>query len=292
MNKYISILTGILFLYACNRNGNNADAYGSFEADEIIVSAESNGKLLSFNVEEGMNLKKGEVVGEIDSEAVYLQLKQLMTQKELVASKLNQINAQKDIYQSQMDIVKTEKNRVEKLFKDGAATQKQMDDVSGQFNVLNNQLHLVNTQLQTVQKELKGIDVQAEILELNLDKCKITNPVNAMVVERYVEPHELVNMGKSLYKIATMNKIFLKAYVSEPQLSTFLVGDTATVYCDGENDSKKSFKGVVTWISSKAEFTPKVVQTEEERVNLVYAVKIEVENDGTLKIGMPGEVKF
>ena len=292
MNKYISILTGILFLYACNRNGNNADAYGSFEADEIIVSAEANGKLLSFNVEEGMNLKKGEVVGEIDSEAVYLQLKQLMTQKELVASKLNQINAQKDIYQSQMDIVKTEKNRVEKLFKDGAATQKQMDDVSGQFNVLNNQLHLVNTQLQTVQKELKGIDVQAEILELNLDKCKITNPVNAMVVERYVEPHELVNMGKSLYKIATMNKIFLKAYVSEPQLSTFLVGDTATVYCDGENDSKKSFKGVVTWISSKAEFTPKVVQTEEERVNLVYAVKIEVENDGTLKIGMPGEVKF
>lgn len=290
--KYFTTTFFLLaMLISCKNNGDGADAYGSFEAQEILVSAKSNGELLSSSIEEGVGLEKGQVVAVIDTTALYIQKGQLKAQKQSVLSKINQLNAQKEVYKTERENFLIEESRVKKLLKDGAATRKQMDDIQGRLKVLNSQLQLVDVQTASVNNEVQAINQQLKLIAYNIENCKVKNPIQGMVIEKYIENHELANIGKVLYKIAPLNEIFLRAYVSEPQLANFAIGDTVTVRCD-KNDSLDKFKGVVTWVSAEAEFTPKIVQTTEERVNLVYAIKVKVKNNGQLKIGMPGEVLF
>ena len=293
MKKYVLfILILCVLLISCKNGNNQADAYGNFEAEEIMVSSEANGKLLLFKIQEGDRIVENEIVGVIDTTVLSIQMDQLLVQKDVVRSKIAQVNAQLDVYETQKRNVEVEKKRVEKLLKDGAATEKQMDDINAQLRVIQSQIELAKTQLSTIRNEIRNIDKQRELLRIQIGKCYIKNPINGIVLEKYNESNELVVMGKGLYKIASMDQMFLRAYVSESQLSEFSIGDTVDVMFDVADNQKAILKGKINWVSASAEFTPKIVQTSEERINMVYPIKVLVENNGTIKIGMPGEVKF
>ena len=292
MKSKIYLLLILPFLAACNGNDNGSDAYGNFEAREIIVSAESQGKLLEFNIEEGEQLKKNQQVGWIDTSTLHIQKEQLKAQKQAVASKLANIKAQIEVQQEQKQNLLTEKNRIEKLYKDQAATKQKLDDISGKYEVLLKQIEATKTQINAVHKEMEVIGRQIDLVDEQIRKAKIINPVNGTVLEKYVEETEITAMGKALYKIARLDEIDLRVYISGAQLPSVKIGQKVTVLVDKNAKTNQEFEGKVIWISDQAEFTPKIIQTKEERVNMVYAVKVRVQNDGTMKIGMPGEVKF
>lgn len=296
---------------ACQKNNNKADAYGNFEVDEIIVSAEASGKILSLKIEEGQTLKAGEQVGAIDSVQLILKREQLQASIRAVAAKSPAINAQLAVYEKQMASVRQqlanlerEKRRVENLLKSDAATPKQLDDLNDQIEVARKQMDVIleqksatNSSLSTQQSGLLAeiLPLQKQIAQLDdqIVKCRIVNPLDGSVLVKYAEPGEVTAFGKPLYKIADLSTMTLRAYVAGDQLGAVKVGQQVKVLIDAEGDSQKELSGKITWISPKAEFTPKVVQTKDERVNLVYAVKISVANpDGILKIGMPAEVKL
>lgn len=292
MKSKIYLLLILSFLAACNGNDNHSDAYGNFEAREIIVSAESQGKLLQFTIEEGEQLEKNQQVGWIDTSTLHIQQEQLKAQKQVVASKLANIKAQIEVQQEQKQNLVTERNRVEKLYKDQAATKQKLDDINGKYEVLLKQIEATKTQINSIQKEMKVIDRQVDLIDEKIKKAKIINPVNGTVLEKYVEESEIAAMGKALYKIARLDEIDLRVYISGAQLPSVKIGQKVTVLVDQDAKTNQEFEGKVIWISDQAEFTPKIIQTKEERVNMVYAVKVRVQNDGTMKIGMPGEVKF
>lgn len=291
--KIIKIILG-LFIFAstvisCTNGNDKADGYGNFEAVEITVSAESNGKLLQFSVAEGELLKKDQKVGSIDTIQLSLKKEQLLVSKNVLYSKSKGVLSQINILKAQLNTAKISKNRIEHLLKENAATQKQLDDIQGQIDVINQQIKSVEIQNAPVVNELKSIDLQINQLEDLLQKSKIINPIEGTVLVKYMEPNEITSFGKPLYKIADVSTMQLRVYVSETQLSTIKIGQEVTVKIDA-NEEMKNFKGTISWIASEAEFTPKIIQTKEERVNLVYAVKIDVKNDGSLKIGMPAEM--
>ncbi len=292
MKSKIYLLLILLLLAACNDNDNGSDAYGNFEAKEIIVSAESQGKLLEFNIEEGQHLKKNQPVGWIDTSTLHIQKEQLKAQKQVVASKLENIKAQIEVQQEQKRNLLTEKNRVEKLYNDQAATKQKLDDVSGKYDVLLKQIEATKTQINSIDKEIKVMDRQIDLVDEKIRKAKITNPVGGTVLEKYVQESEIAAMGKALYKIARLDEIDLRVYISGAQLPSIKIGQKVTVLVDQNAKTNQEFEGKVIWISDQAEFTPKIIQTKEERINMVYAIKVRVKNDGTMKIGMPGEVKF
>ncbi|MEE4196229.1 MAG: HlyD family efflux transporter periplasmic adaptor subunit [Bacteroidales bacterium] len=292
MRSKIYLLISLLFLAACNGNENGADAYGNFEAREIIVSSESQGKLLEFTIEEGDQLTKNQQVGWVDTSTLHIQKEQLKAQKQAVASKLATITAQVEVQQEQKQNLFTEKNRIEKLYNDQAATKQKLDDINGKVNVLLKQLEATKTQISAVYKEMEVVERQMDLVDEKIKKAKIINPVNGTVLEKYVEESEIAGMGKALYKIARLDEIDLRVYISGAQLPSVKIGQEVTVWVDKDKEMNQAFDGKVIWISQQAEFTPKMIQTKEERVNMVYAVKIRVKNDGTMKIGMPGEVKF
>lgn len=292
MKSKIYLLFILLLLAACNGNDNVSDAYGNFEAKEIIVSAESQGKLLKFTIEEGEQLTKGKHIGWIDTSTQYIQKQQLIAKKNAIASKLTNIEAQINVQYEQKKILQTEKNRIEKLYNEQAATKQKLDDINGNYNVLVKQIKATKTQMASVYKEMEVIDPQIDLINDQIRKAKIINPVSGTVLEKYVEESEIVVMGKALYKIARLDEIDLRVYISGAQLPSVKIDQKVTVLVDKDEKTNQNFIGTVIWISDQAEFTPKIIQTKEERVNMVYAAKVRVKNDGTLKIGMPGEVKF
>ena len=295
--KYLVIkqsifLALLIWVSACKNKTENADAYGNFEATEITVSAETTGKILSLNIEEGQTLKAGEIVGFIDSTQTYLKIEQLEAQRSAIAAKTGNVYAQKEVLETQKRNALIEKKRVENMLKDQAATQKQLDDINAQIKVLDKQMQSVGTQNSSVASEVKAIDMQIAQLKDQLSKSRITNPVNGTVLSTFAEAGEIAVMGKTLYKIADLNHLFLRVYMDATQLANVKIGQKVSVFIDKNKDENTKMEGTVSWISPNAEFTPKIIQTKDERVNLVYAVKVLVENTGNLKIGMPGEVKF
>ncbi len=283
------IFTGILS--SCNSSNDRADAYGNFEAQEVIISAESLGKVLSFNVEEGQQLLKGEVVGLIDTIDLHLNKKQLLAGKAAIAAKSSQVISQIAVLKSQLKTAKLEQLRVLNMLKNEAATQRQMDEVDGKVDVLKAQILSVETQNAPIISELASVDAQLMRLDEQLSKSIITNPITGTVLVKYTEEQEVVNFGNPLYKIAKLDQLELKVYISARQLSEVKIGQSVSVHIDTQ-EGMTAYDGTISWISSEAEFTPKIIQTKEERVNLVYAMKIIVKNDGLLKIGMPAEVNF
>lgn len=281
---------------ACGNGNGDYDASGTFESTEIIVSAEANGKIMRFNVEEGDLLKDGQEVGYIDTVQLYLKKMQLLTSVKSVQSRRSDIAKQIAATKEQIAKAEKEKKRNENLLKSNAATQKQVDDIDSQLAVLQKQLAAQISTLQngnqSVTEESSAMEIQVAQAEDQLQKSHIISPISGTVLSKYAEAGELATQGKPLFKIADIENMYLRAYIIADQLTQMKLGQEVKVFADYGEDGKREYTGKVTWISDKAEFTPKTIQTRDERANLVYAVKIAVKNDGYLKIGMYGEVKI
>lgn len=276
-------------LFSCSDSNKKADGYGNFEATEITISAENNGKLIQFDVNEGTVLQKDQFIGYIDTIPLALKQEQLQVSKAVISSKSRGVLSQINVLKAKLKTANTNKDRIDNLIRDNAGTQKQLDDVQGGIDVIKSQIRSVEIQNAPVVNELKSIDVQLKQIDDQIQKSKIINPINGTVLTKYAEPNEITAFGKPLYKIADLSTMQLRVYVSETQLANLKIGQEVTVKID-DADTMKTYKGTINWIASEAEFTPKIIQTKEERVALVYAVKINVANDGSLKIGMPAEM--
>ena len=297
LNKNILLLPVLsIILFACGNSNNKIDATGTFESEEVIVSSESIGKLIRFDVEEGMQLQQNQIVGFVDTLQLYLKKKQLEASVKAVLSKQPDIAAQLATIQEQINTATTEKKRIENLVQSNAATTKQFDDVTAQLDLLNRQYTATKSNLTItkngLQSETFPLLVQIEQIQDQINKSIVKNPVDGTVLARYAKQNEVTSSGKALYKIANLSDMTLRAYVNGNQLGQFKLGQKVKVFVDKDNGKQKEMNGEIYWISSKAEFTPKTIQTKDERANLVYAVKIKVKNDGYLKIGMYGEVVF
>jgi membrane fusion protein YbhG len=288
---FLTLLVLISFA-SCNNDNNKSDAYGNFEAIETIVSAETAGKLIQLKIEEGQVLKANDLIAIIDTTQLYLKKLHLFSQKEAITTKISIYSAQIEIHKEQLNTLSIEKERLSKLIEDGAATSQKMDEIEGNENVLIKQIEAVKIQKNAVYKELNVLDVQLTQLNDQIGRCYIKSPNKGTVLAKYIEQNELAAPGKSICKIADISQLELRAYISGNQLSSVKIGLNASVLIDSQDEEFLNFPGTITWISSTAEFTPKIIQTREERVNLVYAIKVNVKNDGSLKIGMPGEVIF
>ena len=279
----------LINLVACNKNNDKADGYGNFEATEVTISAEASGKIKYLNLEEGAIVAPNTQVGLIDTIQLYLSKQQLFASKNTIASKSVNVLSQTAVLNEQLKTTLIEQKRIQNMFAENAATKRQVDEINGKVNVLNEQIKSVKTQDAPINNEVKSIDVQIEKINDQIQKCKITSPFQGTVLAKYSEENEITNFGKPLYKLADLTTMTLRVYISEKQLNQIKVGQKVTVKIDTQEDMK-SYPGTISWISSSAEFTPKIIQTKEERANLVYAVKVNVKNDGSLKIGMPAEM--
>ena len=292
MKKIFWIIIVSTGIFACSNSNDKADAYGNFEATEVMVSAMAQGEIFSLSIEEGQVLAQGEVIGQIDTTDLFLKEQQLIKSIAAVRTGLITINAQMNVQLQQKKNLMVDKNRLDNLFKEGAATQKQLDDINGTIDLLEAQIMATKSQKQQVLAEISIIDIQIEQVQEALSKCCINSPVSGTVLIKYAEAGEVAAMGKPLFKIADLSEMKLKVYVSGNQLPHIKIGQEVEVQIDKTKKENTKLNGTVSWISSTAEFTPKTIQTKDERVNLVYAVKILVQNDGSIKIGMPGEVNF
>lgn len=312
MNRLVILLIGfsLLLVSSCKDKNGEFDATGTFETDEVIVSSELGGKILSFSVEEGMEIAKDSVVGLVDAMNVSLQKEQTQASIESLGDKTTNVGPQVKllqdqlaVQQSQLDNLLHEKQRIQNLIKADAATGKQLDDINAQLDIVKKQMGVtrqqinvqqsnVATQNRAILSEGKPLSKRVAQLDDQLKKASIVNPVNGTVIAKYAEAGEITAPGKALYKIADMSFLTLRAYITGVQLSQVKLGQSVKVMIDDGKDKYKELPGIITWISDKAEFTPKTIQTKEERANLVYAMKVKVKNDGYLKIGMYGEVKF
>ena len=296
LNSYTLIATALLSLAACNRGDGDFDATGTFEATEILVSSEANGKIMELNIEEGDRLDAGALIGYVDSTQLYLKKMQHSAGLRSVDIRNPDIRKQIAALEQQIATARTEQQRMENLVKAKAGNQKQVDDIVNNIKYLQKQL---DAQYSTLNKTTGGADAEAEgilfqIMQLDdqLQKSRIVTPQAGTVLVKYAEPGEVTAAGKPLYKIADTDLLYLRAYITSDQLSTLKQGQTVRVFADyGEND-RREYPGTITWISDKSEFTPKGIQTKDERANLVYAIKIAVKNDGYLKIGQYGETVF
>ncbi|MDD4192495.1 MAG: HlyD family efflux transporter periplasmic adaptor subunit [Mangrovibacterium sp.] len=289
----ITILAGVfLILISCKSNDDQSDAFGNFETEETIISSEMAGKLIYFPVKLGDQVKQGDLLAVVDTTQASLQLKQLNAQQHAVATRRINVQAQVDVLKEQMDNLAVTRQRVHRLFADRAATQQQVDDADGQMRVLEKQLKSVMTQFVSINSEVEVIAAQFALAADHLRKCYIRTLTDGTVLEKYVEPGEVVSPAKAIVKLGDLSELDLRVYVSGAQLPSIRLGQQVEVLIDRDRKNNQALRGEVTWISSEAEFTPKIIQTKEERVKLVYAVKVRVKNDGRLKIGMPGEVRF
>lgn len=284
------------FLASCGNDDNQADAHGVFCATEIIVSAESNGKLLEFDVQEGQTYQAGDLLGYTDTMDLALQIQQLEVKIRATLASRPDIPSQLNTLQAQLQTMERERNRVATLVDANAATTKQLDDVDAQIKILKSQIaatkSTLSTQSAAILENVEAMRIQMARLQNSLDKCKITAPITGTVLKKYIEPNELAYPGKPLFKIADITNMSIKVYVTEDQLSSIKVGQNAEIHVDTDSGNDRVIKGKVSWISDKAEFTPKMVVTKKERANMVYAVKVSFQNDGSAKIGMPGDVYF
>ncbi|MBC8004492.1 MAG: HlyD family efflux transporter periplasmic adaptor subunit [Verrucomicrobia bacterium] len=292
MNKLSLIVLVLLMLSACKNDQEQSDAYGNFEAVETIVSAEAAGKLLKMEVRQGDQMQAGQLVALIDTTELIIRREQTKAQLSASETKKQNVTAQINVLKEQKKNVQTTQARLSKMFADRAATQQQMDDINGQVSVLDKQIISTNTQFQLIASEMEVIKRQLDLLDEQLAKCRVSSPISGTVLETYLETGELVTPGKPILKMADLSNLELRAYVSGEQLEKVRLGNDVKVLIDSGSEEMQSFTGKISWISSEAEFTPRIIQTREERVKLMYAVKIVVPNDGRLKIGMPGEVRF
>lgn len=289
MKKTSLLIIAIFVIISCNDSSNKADGYGNFEATEITVSSESNGKIVFLNVEEGQELKAQKQVGLIDTLQLYFTKQELFAAKNTVNSKSGNVLSQKSVLAAQLQTARLEQKRIESMFAENAATKRQVDEINGRVSVILEQMKSVGTQNNPILNDLKSIDVQIEKINDQIKKSQIVNPINGVVLNKYAEPGEVTGFGKPLYKIADISEMTLRVFVSETQLPQIKIGQEVSMKIDGVEEMK-SYRGTISWIAAQAEFTPKIIQTKEERVNLVYAIKVKVKNDGSLKIGMPAEM--
>ncbi|MBN2616100.1 MAG: efflux RND transporter periplasmic adaptor subunit [Bacteroidales bacterium] len=294
MKKYFYLALISLVAVSCNNEQPKADGFGNFDThNAAIISAQTAGNILQFSVQEGMQLSKGQVVGLIDTTDLHLKKEVLVNQRTAVSSQLTNIGAAIAVQKQQLEINQVNLERTRKLYEAKAATQKQWDDISGLVALNKKQITATESQRTQILAQIQTIDAQIAEIEHQMDKCVIKNPVAGTVLVKYAETGELAAPGKPLYQIADLKWMELKAFISGSQLGLIKPGQKVKVYYDKNKTMDADTEGTVLWISSTAEFTPKTIQTKEERVNLVYAVKIRVNNEnGALKIGMPGSFRF
>ena len=310
MHTRIATAISILLILSCNRSSNRFDASGTFETDEVIVSAQATGQILSFNLQEGQQIPKDSIVGVIDPTDLALQKAQAQASIQALSEKtadvtpqIKMLQDQLAVQQSQLDNLLHEHTRIENLLKEDAATKKQLDDINYQIDAARKQMNVtqqqinvqktnVATQNRGIMSEGKPLSKRVAQLDEQLQKTNITNPLTGTVLTKYAEAGEVTSAGKALYKIADLSTLNLRAYITGDQLPQIRLGQVVTVLIDSGANHYRKLPGTITWISDKAEFTPKTIQTKEERANLVYAIKVRVKNDGYLKIGMYGEVAF
>jgi len=292
-NMMIFVLTALL-LFSCNDNSNQADAYGSFEADEINLSSEISGKIVEVLFSEGQEVKEGQILMIIDTTQLHLKKLQLEAQIKSILSKTKDSEPQLNVLYEQKKTLDRERIRFEKLMLDSAATKKQVDDIISQIQILEkNILALASNLSQTnsgIISEIEPLRIQILQIEDNIKRSYISSPISGTILGQYAEIGELSIPGKIIFKIANIDELFLRAYIAGTQLSDIKLGQKIRVRIDKGKNDFYSYNGEITYISDKAEFTPKIIQTKDERVNLVYAIKVKVKNDGRIKIGMPGEI--
>jgi HlyD family secretion protein len=290
---YLILAGALLILSSCNSKNKHSDAYGNFETTETILSSEVSGKLTSLTIDEGVTVTVGQKVAVIDSTQTYLKRAQLNAQKALVQSKRESAQASIDVLQQQMKNAQKERIRVANLVKESAAPAKQLDDIDYTVAVIQKQIAATQTQFAAITAEILSVDAQLAQLSDLLRKSYIINPIAGTVIETYIEQGEIAAPGKAIYKVADLSSMYLRAYISGDQISKVVIGKLVKVLIDNASGGVDTLQGTVSWVSSQSEFTPKIIQTRDERVNLVYAFKVKVTNDkGTLKSGMPGEVVF
>ncbi len=296
MKRIIALASAALILCACSDREKDYDATGTFEATETTVYAEQSGALLSFDISEGDGIAQGQEVGLVDTTQLWLKIRQLAATRDVFQNQKPDVGKQIAATRQQLAKARTEQQRYQELVADGAAPAKMLDDATSQVQVLQRQLDAqvstLHTQLSTLNSQQAATDVQVSQLQDQLRKCHVVAPVAGTVLEKYVERGEFVAVGKPLLKVADMDNLFLRAYVTSAQLQNIRLGQQARVFADYGNGHKKEYEGTVSWISSRAEFTPKTILTDDERADLVYAVKVTIRNDGYAKIGMYGEVRF
>jgi HlyD family secretion protein len=286
------IIIAAVLATGCRNKAGEADAYGNFEATEVIVSAETNGRILKFDATEGTELEKNAEIVLIDTIIFHLQKAEIDAGMRSVRTRISSINAQNDILDQQIANLNINIARIENMLKDDAATKKQYDDLTGQVAVLQKQIAANNTQKASVAAELLVYESKKATLNEQVSRSIVKSPLKGTLTEKYSEAGEMTAVGKPLAKIADLSLMKLKVYVSGAQLGSIKIGQECSVRIDDGKAGYNTSKGIISYISGKAEFTPKIIQTKEERVTLVYAVIIDVRNDGTLKSGMPGEAIF
>lgn len=293
MKKIIMGIVAVACLTACSEKS-DFDATGTFEAVDVVVSSEASGRILSFDAAEGMSISRGEMLGVVDSVQLHLQRRQLKAQQAALLSSRPDIQKQVTSLREQIAKQRSEQTRVENMLRDGAATTKQLDDIQAQIRILEGQLtamlSTLNSNSATIESNVEALEAQIALLDDRIEKCRIVSPIDGTVLLKYVEAGELATPGKPLMKIADLNNIYLRAYFTSDQLADIALGDTVTVTADFGGDELIDYTGRIAWISAESEFTPKSIQTKDSRANLVYAVKIYVENDGRIKIGHYGKV--
>lgn len=291
MKRTIILILISAGLLSCSRN-HLSDAYGNFEATEVTMSSEANGRIIFLDLEEGQDVYRGDTVGLVDTTDLSLRRSQLHQQVRVAMTRLDNIRSQIEVQEQQKKNLLVDKDRLEKLFKDGAATQKQMDDINGSLDLVEQQIKSTGVQKESVRAEIGTLQVQIEQVDESISKCWLLIPVNGTVLSKYAEEGEVTAFGKPVCKIADLGVMELKVYISGDQLPYLKIGQEVEVLIDKNKEDFRRLSGRVSWVSNKSEFTPKTIQTKEERVNLVYAAKVLVNNDGSLKIGMPGEINF
>lgn len=294
--KWALLIVICSLFVGCSGSKSDFEASGTFEAEGTIISAEATGVIRQFDVEEGQELTAGQIIGYIDSTQLYLKKRQLESQIRALQGRKPNIAVQLSALQAQLQTAQTERTRLEKLVAGDAATQKQLDDVNAQIEVLKKQINAQQSSLKIssdgISDDVATLQVQIEQLEDQLAKHRLTAPQNGTVLAKIAKVNELTTVGKPLYKIADLQNITFRAFVTSAQLTQLKIGQNVRVFADFGEKKRREYKGTISWISDKSEFTPKTIQTQDERANLVYAVKITVKNDGYLKIGMYGEVNF
>ena len=296
MKKIVMMATVLAVLASCGQGEKEYDATGTFEATETTVSAEQSGTLMRLEVSEGDEIAQGKEVGLVDTTQLWLKIQQMGATKAVYQSQKPDMEKQIAATRQQLAKAREDEQRYKELVADGAAPSKMLDDASNQVKVLQRQLDAqistLNTQLSTLNSQVSTVDVQVSQLRDQLQKCHVTAPMTGTVLEKYVQQGEFVATGKPLFKMADTQRMFIRAYVTSAQLQGIKVGQQAKVFADYGDGQRKEYDGTVTWISSRSEFTPKTILTDDERADLVYALKVAVKNDGYIKIGMYGEVAF
>jgi HlyD family secretion protein len=292
MRAFFIMGTATIILLGCGNKKQISDGYGNFVSTEIMISSETSGKILVKNYTEGSKITAEEIVYVVDTVQLALKQQELISGKNSIEAKKNNLLAQIAVLEEQRSALKADLKRFENMYAEGAASRKQLDDISNNIALLGKQIEQVRTNFASVNAEVGAIEASLAQTGDMIKRSIVRAPSDGTILETYGEPGETTGPGKPLFKIANLEIVELKAYFSGNQLAQLRLGDTVSVFTDNGNNGQRTYQGIISWIAADAEFTPKIIQTREERVSLVYAVKIKVDNDGFIKLNMPGEVKL